>query len=638
MIRDRRVRPRFAILLAAWLAATAPAALPHAVGPPLAHTGDFGESSCAQSSCHVGNAVNASGGSLALTGLPAQYEPGKTYTLTVTINRSGQSRWGFECSARQVSGGRQAGILAATDAQRTEVDTEAGIQYIHHNFLGALTGPGPKSWSFNWTAPATAVGAVRCSCAGNAANGNGTNTGDFIYTTTATTNPAAGLNFLTTLYFPRLVTTENDFTGIAVANLDSSDATLRFTSYDKSGSQLTSSPGVALTNPKELTLARNAQLPVVDTEVFGQGLTTRKPTGWFKIESTVRKIAGFFLMFDASLTVMDGADVGSQTLTSFVFPEVEDLGFTQLHVANPNAGATTLTLDLVAADGRTRSSVSRTVEANGALADPLSSLFPGIAPSGSDYVRVSASQGVVPFEYLGRTEQYGEGINGQDLGSAATTLYSPQYVVGGGIFRTALSIVNVDSSSGTITLRLIGDDGVQIGVTRSELIPAGGKVWITNQSYFVAAGGTLTQGYVEIKSSGPRLTGSVVFGDPDRTTFSASLPLVASLRSAMVFGQLASNSTFFTGLAILNPNGGTVNAAIDVYDASGNLVANTFQAIGPGKRVSQLLTQYFPGLVGQSYSRGYFRVATDRPVASFALFGTNNLSVLSAVPPQEVAP
>ncbi|PYV13345.1 MAG: hypothetical protein DMG07_14810 [Acidobacteria bacterium] len=187
-----------------------------------------------------------------------------------------------------------------------------------------------------------------------------------------------------------------------------------------------------------------------------------------------------------------------------------------------------------------------------------------------------------------------------------------------------------------MTLRFIKDDGTVIGATRTMSIAARGKIWITDQAFFLDAGNTLTQGYVQITSSGPNLTGSVVFGDPARKTFSSSLPLVSTLRDRVVFSQLASDSTYFTGVAILNPNASAANATLDVYDASGNRIFTTVLAIPAGQRVSKLLTQFFPELVGQSYQKGYIRLTVDQGVASFALFGTNSLSVLSAVPPQVV--
>ncbi len=172
-------------------------------GPPLGVTGDFGERSCNQSDCHEGNPINATGGSLTISGVPAQYVPGQTYTITVTINRTNQRRWGFELAVRAVSNGLQAGTLIVTNGSITQIRTQNGIQYISHNaFLGS-TFPGeagPKSWSFNWQAPPSPIGAIRFGCAGNAANNNNLPSGDFIYTTTATTNPPSASNPITGLF------------------------------------------------------------------------------------------------------------------------------------------------------------------------------------------------------------------------------------------------------------------------------------------------------------------------------------------------------------------------------------------------------------------------------------------------------
>ncbi|MBI4471648.1 MAG: hypothetical protein HY646_03205 [Acidobacteria bacterium] len=166
--------------------------LANSAGPPLAHTGDFGQANCNTTGCHLGNPLNVTTGSLAgsLTlSVPAEYEPGKTYMITVTLNKPNQRRWGFELSARADSSGAQAGILASTNLFTQVPLPQEGIQYITHTFAGTYSGDaGPNSWTFNWTAPSSSVGVVRFSCAGNAANNDGTNSGDFIYTTTAVSN------------------------------------------------------------------------------------------------------------------------------------------------------------------------------------------------------------------------------------------------------------------------------------------------------------------------------------------------------------------------------------------------------------------------------------------------------------------
>jgi PKD repeat protein len=443
------------------------------------------------------------------------------------------------------------------------------------------------------------------------------------------------------LIFPRLLTNaesgtgldHSEFTGLAFVNLGSTSAVLTLKGYDLTGTLIA---GPSITNPRTIGLNPGQQLAKIDYQIFGDGLIAAKPVGWVALESSVRQIVGFFLMFNGSLTALDGADVSSSTATSFILPEVEDQGTTQIHVANPSGESAKVTFELYGTDGNSRSAaVVRTASARGGIAEFFSALFPGVTPATSDYIRVSSDKPVVGFECLGKIGQYSEGLNGQNTTGGGTVLYSPQYVIGSS-WRSTLSIVNIDSTGGTVTMRFIKDDGTQIGDTKVEPIQAKGKIYISNQRYFVAAGDAQIQGYLEITSSGPRLAGSVVFGDPDRNQFAASLPLVSTPRSTMVFSQVVSDSNYFTGLAILNPNGSPANASIEVYDPSGNRVASKIEIIPAGRRSSGLLTDYFPILKDQNISGGYIKVTSDRNVASFALFGTTNLSVIAAVPPQAI--
>ena len=195
----------------------------------------------------------------------------------------------------------------------------------------------------------------------------------------------------------------------------------------------------------------------------------------------------------------------SNTLTSFVLPEIEDEGFTEIHAANPGADAANITFELYRSDGMPTGSVMRNVGPDGTVTELLSEMF-GVMPVGSDYIRASSDQPVVAFEFLGKTGIYVEGLNGQDTAAGGTTLYSPQYVVGGPNWRTTLSVVNLDDQAGTVTFEFIGDGGMQIGMTRMLAIAANGKIQVTDQTFFLDAGDTLTQGYVRITSDGPRLT------------------------------------------------------------------------------------------------------------------------------------
>jgi len=150
-------------------------------GPPDAHTGAPSETTCRD--CH-GTAVGT--GSLTIIGVPAQYNLRQTYTLTATIQNAAQKRWGFELTAVDAAA-KGAGQFTLTDIVNTQLSDNAAParDYVKHTTAGTFNGTldGPVSWNFDWKAPAVSVHTITFYAAGNAANGNFTTTGDFVYTT-----------------------------------------------------------------------------------------------------------------------------------------------------------------------------------------------------------------------------------------------------------------------------------------------------------------------------------------------------------------------------------------------------------------------------------------------------------------------
>jgi hypothetical protein len=436
------------------------------------------------------------------------------------------------------------------------------------------------------------------------------------------------------LYYPRLESSSSGMTGIAVVNLSGKEAILNVWAYSDEGEEL---KGPDITNPAAVTIGGAEQIAILESQLFGKGLPVKAPLGWVKVESTEPELAGFFLSLDPDLKTMDGADVSLKALSLFVFPEIEGAeGFTQINIANPDATETGVTFELHGSDGKIRgAAVDRKIKPNGHFTQTLEKLFTDMKAEPSDYVRVSTTHGVVPFEYLGRKGKYVEGLNGQDGITGSTILYSPQYALGGG-YMTLVSIVNLELLDGTVTLELIGDDGKLIGEAKKLSIAAGGKLHLTDQKLFLDAGDQAVAGYLKITSSGPKLTGSVIFGDPKRESFSSALPLTGTLLRSFLYGQIASNDQYFTGMAILNPNEVKATAAITVHDKKGNILLSKTETIEGKQRIAKLINQYFPQLNGQSIAGGYITITSDQDVASFALFGTLNLSVLSAIPPQVV--
>ncbi|MFL6276679.1 MAG: choice-of-anchor V domain-containing protein [Blastocatellia bacterium] len=156
-------------------------------GPEPGYTNapnDLGNCVACHDTFHI---ENVGPGSVTVSGGPINglYQPGQQYTLTITVAQGGDRRaYGFQMTALDTSNHR-AGTLASLNGD-TQVLSETGFggrQYIEHTQQGTIpNAANSRVWQVRWTAPDTDVGTVVFYIAGNAANGNGTNQGDYIYT------------------------------------------------------------------------------------------------------------------------------------------------------------------------------------------------------------------------------------------------------------------------------------------------------------------------------------------------------------------------------------------------------------------------------------------------------------------------
>src|SRR5262249_30808584 len=130
---------------------------------------------------------------LKISGMSDPYTPGATYTLNVQLasNRTAADinrKWGFEITAIRADNGAGTGTFTLVDPTITQTKPGFGAftgrTYVAHTSAGTRTGlASPVSWDVKWTAPnQPAPFRVYFFVAGNAANGNGSSGGDFIYT------------------------------------------------------------------------------------------------------------------------------------------------------------------------------------------------------------------------------------------------------------------------------------------------------------------------------------------------------------------------------------------------------------------------------------------------------------------------
>ena len=163
-------------------------------GPLPNMTGGFGDPSC--HSCHLDNPINAPGGRLAVTGLPSQFEAGRTYDVTVELTRGSVRRGGFEIVARFATGrlrGRQAGTWRVLDDRvQLQPSKDKRLLFAQHTTIGTVTAArGALTWRVEWTAPQAAPSSVQFNLAGNASDDDASPLGDYIYLAELTSRPAS---------------------------------------------------------------------------------------------------------------------------------------------------------------------------------------------------------------------------------------------------------------------------------------------------------------------------------------------------------------------------------------------------------------------------------------------------------------
>jgi hypothetical protein len=166
---------------------------------------------------------------------------------------------------------------------------------------------------------------------------------------------------------------------------------------------------------------------------------------------------------------------------------------------------------------------------------------------------------------------------------------------------------------------------------------AKGKLWINDPQFFGASSAEQLAGYVAISAPGARLAGSVTFGDARQETYASTLPLVGLLQRNLFFSQLASDQTYYTGLAVLNPGPDIALVTLEAFAPDARRLGMVQLVISGGKKLSRVLTELLPGLAGQDIRAGYIRLTSNRDIAAYAVFGTHAGTALSAIPAQAIA-
>lgn len=148
-------------------------------GSPGGKTGSTGDGGSTCTGCHSGTAQPQS--DWISTNIPELgFIPGETYTITATGVHEDVVKFGFELTAEDPFGDKM-GTFTITEASRTKLAN--ANKSVTHTAGGNTPSGDANTWTMDWTAPNPAPATIVFNAAFNAANGNGSTSGDVIYTT-----------------------------------------------------------------------------------------------------------------------------------------------------------------------------------------------------------------------------------------------------------------------------------------------------------------------------------------------------------------------------------------------------------------------------------------------------------------------
>ncbi len=432
-------------------------------------------------------------------------------------------------------------------------------------------------------------------------------------TTTTTLSPTTTIPG-TVRFFPSLTNSTDRRTSMSVANPYLTDAQITFEAYSNSGERVATSVNYVL--PSQQQLAR------MGGEIF-PGLSSDF-NGWMVMKSNLGSLPCFFMLFDDRLHFMDGSTVTDKVVQEFLFPLKDDA---ELILLNPLTGKTVpYRMEFISTQGSILASQSGNVPPLGRVVLNSAKLVPDPAIPG--YFRGFSEAGLVALEIVQQRTEWMALLNGIDVQGGAEELFAPHYVVGNG-YETSMDVINLTLNPNPIRMELFDSSGRKLGSTVQAILPGRGSQRFSGVEMFGAT--PPVNGYVRLR--GGKLTGSVLFTDPAARFIGSALQFVGTGQKEFIFSQVAQSKTFYTGLAAINPNNQPAAVRVEVYEDEWGVPRGWGTITIPaGGKISRLLNE----LVGPLpvMTRGYFRVKSDQPIATFAVFGTWDEQALSAIPPR----
>jgi hypothetical protein len=433
-------------------------------------------------------------------------------------------------------------------------------------------------------------------------------------------------------WLPPLPREADDFYGLAVYNPTNGPARLVIDVLDGTTGRSRSTA--------DRTLGAGEQFAALASELWD--FSQHQEESWISVRSDADGLVVFTQIGDYALTRLDGVSAFRRVSPHlFLLPLFAGPGalhgcdvVSRIHVINPTAENCAVRLTVQAAGhSGTPIEVSRELGPGQMAVWNAAEVSGGSLLGGFAEVEIERGEGVIAFLETRISEVSTlfmlPGVAPAEVG----VLYSPQWAYLENDLFSLLALANPrDDLTTTLEATTVQEDGSPAGeAVLISLGPGACKHWQVSELFpsdrdFVGSFvGSLRIRVLE----GPTPVGAVLFAGED-LSYAAAAPLQTELSPSALFGHVASiPGEYFTGLALLNPGDETGDVRISVFSHSGERIGGGDRRLDPGARISQVLPELTD--VGRQLG-GAIRLESTGPLAAQLLFGTDSLSLLSAVP------
>ena len=435
---------------------------------------------------------------------------------------------------------------------------------------------------------------------------------------------ALGQLSLNLIHFPR----SRDLS-FSVVNLGESSALFNLEMYGDAGDMRQS-----------VTASVNSRAQYVrylsDSALFGP--MAQQGDQWVRAFLTQGNTHGFWLANEsATLTYLDGMRMPDvrDALTEMVLP-ASYLGgdnFTDVMLINPYQ-ETASALLTVRGQGTTKINHSRQIPGRGRLLLDLETEYPSM--TADDFVHIQSDRPLIGMQLFGDSQRLA-GLEAMSPMDDTPRLVGPHVASGdfGIVFKSRLVLVNSSASSVLAYIRLVMDDGSSLGPIQRSLGADSRNEYDLDDLFQLSSA---TTGYltVDFNENAADITGYIAFGEAGDGRFLSTLPLLTIGGGKFLVGHMANGSmgpmTFFTGIAIVNPDPEEKTVRLDAYDQNGVSLDSQSLVIPANQRRVFLLHDVMTGL--QNIFGGYMLVEEESggDLLVFTLFGDTAYDFLSAVP------